>query len=240
MTLFRGQKVLVTGGGTGIGRAIAAAFAVDGADVMICGRRADVLKRTAQSENVTWCAGDIAQRGEAHRIVDEARKHLGGLTILVNNAAAYAMRPLADTSDDLLEEIVGVNLIGTLCMTREALRVLPRGGQILNISSTAGHAVMPQMVPYAATKAALDHWTRCLAVEVADRGIRVNAVAPGATKTPGLDAMGPDVEAQMIAMTPMGRIGTPSDIANVVRLLASPDASWVTGQTVDASGGLML
>ncbi len=237
--------VLVTGGGTGIGKATASAFIANGATVVITGRRQPVLEATTQSlgAQAHYIAGDVSKNGEAARIIEETVDKFGQLDILVNNAGTGAMGPLSQTSDEEIERIYRTNVFGPLALAREATTHLANSnGSIVNISSVAASGVMPGVVTYASSKAAVDHATRNLAAELGPIGVRVNAVAPGLTDTD----ITADVKSNeqmlgmIIAQTPMGRLGKPKDIANAVLLLADNRAGWVTGQIVQAGGGFLL
>ena len=235
------KVVLVTGGGTGIGRAIVDQFVAAGARVFITGRREEPLKSTAEAR-VAWATGDVAKSGESKRIVGEVLSKWGRLDVLVNNAGAGVMGPLVETNDEGIDLCLSVNLGGMLRFSREALSPLAQTkGQIINISSTVANVAMAGAVAYGASKAAVDHATRSLAAEVGPMGVRVNAVQPGPTETDMLNsAMTDEMKQMYIQQTPMGRLGTPNDIAGAVVLLASDKAGWVTGQVIASSGGAMI
>ena len=153
------------------------------------------------------------------------------------------MGPVMELDDEEIERVFRTNVFSILAVSREALpHLIKTQGSIINISSTVSTSAMPGISVYASSKAAVDHITRTLAVESGSSGVRVNAVAPGLTATDMAAAASPDGQMQemMVSQTPMGRVGEPQDIARVVRLLASDDAGWVTGQIVQVSGGLML
>lgn len=245
MKNFENKVVLITGGGTGIGKATAAAFVAEGANVVITGRRQAVLEETAKElgELVHFIVGDVSKKGDPKKIIDETIEKYNRLDIIVNGAGTGAMGPLTATSDEDIESTYRTNVFGPLALIREAIPQLVNDkGTVINITSTMSNGVMPGSAMYASSKAALDHITRCLAAELGPVGVRVNAVAPGLTAT--------DITAELrkdenminlfVGQTPMGRIGEPSDIANAVLLLADPKAGWVTGQVVQAGGGMML
>jgi NAD(P)-dependent dehydrogenase (short-subunit alcohol dehydrogenase family) len=239
------KVVLITGGGTGIGKAAASAFIEEGATVVITGRRQSVLEETVQKlgPQAYPIAGDVGKQGEAARIVAEVIRKFGRLDILVNNAGTGTMGPLAATSDEDIENTYRINVFAPLAFTREATAHLAESkGAVINISSVSSRGMMPGVVAYASSKAAVDHATRLLAAELGPMGIRVNAVAPGFTNTD--ITAGLQEDAQMMGMivgqTPMGRLGEPEDIANAVLLLSGSRAGWITGQTVQAGGGYLL
>lgn len=238
------KVALITGGGTGIGRATALAFVEAGAKVMVTGRREEPLRELVKSdpEHIAWFTGDVSVREDAPRMIQAVTERFGRLDILVNNAAmSEGGDKLIDTDDEVLEKMIAVDLTGGLRLAREALKVFPKGsGQIINISSTAVNATYPGYSVYTAAKAGVEQWTRNLAAEVGSRGVRVNSVAPGATQTEGTRGIPDEVKEQLKQQTPLGRLGTPEDVARVVRLIASDEAAWVTGQVIAASGGLWL
>lgn len=245
MGSFAKKIVLVTGGGTGIGKATAAAFVEDGATAVIVGRRASVLEATVKQmgDSAHFVVGDVSKAGGPKAIVDEVIARHGRLDVLVNNAGTMTMGPVIEISDEEIERVFRTNVFAILALAREALPHLAKTkGSIVNISSTVSTSVMPGVSVYGASKAAVDYITKVMAAESGPIGVRVNAVAPGATSTDMLAAASPDGQMQemMVSQTPLGRIGEPQDVAKIVRLLASDEASWVTGQIVQVSGGLML
>jgi meso-butanediol dehydrogenase/(S,S)-butanediol dehydrogenase/diacetyl reductase len=242
---FAGKVVLVTGGGTGIGRTIARAFLAEGAKVAVTGRRKEPLAGVASEGNgrLLPVVADVTIAADRRRVIERVVGELGRLDILVNNAGVFVGKPLAETSDEEIAQTFGVNVLGLIAMTREALPALERTkGSIVSVSSVVATGVFLGSSVYSASKAAVDQFTRLLAAELGPRGIRVNAVSPGVTEsemTAGLlgdDAGRKGIEAQ----TPLGRIGKPEDIASVALFLASDEARWVTGQALQASGGLLL
>lgn len=240
-----GKTAWVTGGGTGIGKAIVERFVKEGANVFISGRREEPLKRVADAYGgkVKYLQADMSKPDQVRRAVAAAVESFGQLDVLVNNAGVFLMKPLADCTDVEIAQQLSVNLGGTLTAIREAIpHLLKTKGNVINISSTVGQGVFPEAAAYSAVKAGIDHATRCLAVELGPKGIRVNVVAPGLTDT---DMTAPvtgskEMSQQMIAMTPLRRLGKPEDIAKAVAFLASDEAAWITGQVVQSSGGLLL
>ncbi len=245
MGKFTNKVVLITGGGTGIGKATAASFIEEGAKVIITGRRAFVLEDAVKElgDSAQFIVGDVSQSGGPKALIDEVIRKNDRLDIVVNNAGTMTMSPVAETSDEEIERVFRINVFALLALSREALpHLIKTQGSIINISSTVSTAVMPGISVYGASKAAVDYITKVLATEAGPDGVRVNAVAPGMTSTDMLEKASPDGQMQemMLGQTPLGRIGKPQDIATVIRLLASDDAGWVTGQVVQVSGGLML
>lgn len=245
MGRFDGKAVLVSGGGTGIGRAIALAFAREGARVAVSGRRKEPLLALVAElgKQAIAVQGDVTAPADRKRVIAEAVRALGGLDVLVNNAGVYASKPLSETTDEELDQLFQVNVVGLLGLTREALPHLQRSkGNVVNVSSVVATGVAPGTAAYSATKAAVDQLTRVLAAELGATGVRVNAVSPGLTETDMAAPLttNPAARQAMVTQTPLGRLGQPEDIARVVTFLASPEAGWVTGQAVQASGGLLL
>ncbi|WP_170431715.1 SDR family NAD(P)-dependent oxidoreductase [Ruegeria arenilitoris] len=245
MENLENKVVLITGGGTGIGKATASAFIANGAKVVITGRRQSVLEKATQELGPQAYAivGDVSKDGEPARVIEETINTFGQLDVLVNNAGTGKMGPLSETSDQDIESIYRTNVFGPLAFAREATPHLAESkGAIINISSVVARGMMPGAAVYASSKAAVDHATRLIAAELGPLGIRVNAVAPGLTDT----EITADVKSNeqmlgmIIAQTPMGRIGEPEDIANAVLLLADNRAGWITGQSLQAGGGFLL
>ncbi|MGF1730209.1 SDR family NAD(P)-dependent oxidoreductase [Photobacterium kasasachensis] len=245
MENFENSVVLITGGGTGIGKATALAFITQGAKVIITGRRQSVIDQTVQElgSQAYGIAGDISKHGEPARVIEKVISEFGRLDVLVNNAGTGSMGPLSDTSDEVIENIYRTNVFAPLALIREATSYLTKSkGVVINISSVTSSGMMPGVVAYASSKAAVDHTTKLLAAELGPLGIRVNAVAPGLTDTD----ISADVKSNeemlgmVISQTPLGRLGEPKDIANAVLLLSDNRAGWITGQCVQAGGGYLL
>lgn len=242
-----GKTALITGGGTGIGRATAELLAAAGCRVLIGGRREEPLRSVADSSGgmIAWERMDVAQAADRARALEAARSTFGRLDILINNAAASVTADFDAQDPEQIREQVEVNLVAPMLLVHEALPLLRRGGSIVNVTSAgARYQGMPPagMAPYAASKAGLNQLTRVLATELGPRNIRVNAVAPGLTDTEiAAEAVSNEVHAAaLVQITPLGRVGQPVDVARVIVFLASDAAAWVTGQVVDASGGFWL
>lgn len=249
MDAFTDRVVIVTGGSGGIGRAAAVHFARKGARVLVTGRRAAALDEVAgEHPAIAGLVADVAAPGDAERTVATAIDRWGRLDVLVNNAGAGAILPLADAAAPQIEAILAVNVVGpSLLATAARPHLAASRGCIVNISSTFGHKAAAGLSHYAASKAALEHLTRCWALELAPQNIRVNAVAAGPTESGALTGMmglSPEqaaaVEEAEREQIPLGRRGQPIDVARWIVHLADPAADWITGQVIAVDGGLGL
>src|SRR6266480_6148970 len=250
MLRLEGKVALVTGASKGIGAGIAKGLAAAGASVAVNyasdrrGAEAVVAAITASSGQAMVVQGDVSKSADVARLFVEVKAAYGALDVLVNNAAVYKVEPLEKVTEEEFHREFNTNVLGPLLMIREAVKYFaPSGGSIVNIVSTASQLNSPNTSIYTATKSALDAITRVLAKELGPKKIRVNSINPGATATEGARAVGvigvgSDIEKQLVAMTPLGRIGQPSDIAPIAVFLASDEASWLTGEIILASGGL--
>jgi 3-oxoacyl-[acyl-carrier protein] reductase len=239
MTLT-GKTAVVTGGSRGIGRAIVQRLARDGARVVFSYR-----EDQASADALVRAVGDaVAVRADQEdpaslRVLFESVAD--GLDILVNNAAIIAPAFIRDITPELFDRVMAVNAKFPLLAMQRAEPVLRDGGRIINISTLNTAAPAPGIALYCASKAALEQFTRVAAREFGPRGITVNAVSPGATDTDLLRAANPPKAlGEAVALTPLGRLGEPADIADVVAFLAGPDARWITGQNIQATGGLLF
>jgi NAD(P)-dependent dehydrogenase (short-subunit alcohol dehydrogenase family) len=246
MTKLSGAVAIVTGASRGIGFAIAQRFVAEGARVCITGRDAGALEQAAKDLGGPEVAIGVAGKGDDadHRaaVVDTVLGAFGPVTLLVNNIGINpAYGPLGALDLGAARKMIDVNVLGTLGWVQEALRggLAEAGGSIVNISSVSGVRPAPGIGFYGVTKAALIHLTEELAVELAPK-IRVNAVAPAVIKTRFATALYEGREEQVAATYPLGRLGVPEDVAGTVAFLCSPDAAWITGQTVVIDGGVTL
>jgi NAD(P)-dependent dehydrogenase (short-subunit alcohol dehydrogenase family) len=249
MSALNDKVVIVTGGSSGIGRAAALSFAGKGAKVVITGRRAVPLEETAaEHSDIVGLVADVAEPDDAALTIAKAVDTWGRLDVLVNNAGAGAILPLADATVDRIMNILAVNVLGPSLLATAALRHLTAAkGTIINISSTFGHRPVAGLSHYAASKAALEHLTRCWALELAPHGVRVNAIAAGPTESGALTGMMGLSQEQAAAIKeqereriPLKRRGNPNDVARWIVSLADPASEWVTGQVIAVDGGLGL
>lgn len=239
-----GKVALVTGSTRGIGREIAATLASAGARVAVSGRSATNADEVAGAigGEARGFACDIADTASAAALVDGVEKHFGALDILVNNAGITRDNLLMRLKDDDWDAVLDANLRGAFATIRAASRGMMkrRFGRIINITSVVGITGNKGQANYAASKAGLIGLTKSVAKELASRNILANAVAPGFIETDMTAAMTPDARAELGAQIPMGRLGTPGDIAGVCAFLASEHASYITGQVFVVDGGLVM
>jgi NAD(P)-dependent dehydrogenase (short-subunit alcohol dehydrogenase family) len=246
---LEGRVALVTGGGTGIGRAAALRLAAEGAAVSVSGRRPDPLADTVAAiesagGRAVAVAGDASVEEDAERVVAQTVAELGGLDVLVNNAGAIRRNVLLnELPTERWDEQIATNLRSVFLVTRAALHeLLERHGDrsVVNVSSTFAVAAGPGVSAYTAAKGGIISLTRALAVEYAERGIRVNCVCPGIVVTPLAYVDRPHFEEQKdeyARMFPLGRLGEPEDVAAAIAFYASSDARWVTGTVLEVDGG---
>jgi 3-oxoacyl-[acyl-carrier protein] reductase len=234
---LEGKTALVTGGSRGIGRAIAVELAEAGAEVIV-GYRSGAEEAEALAAEIGGRAlqADVSRADEAARLVEEA----GEVEILVNNAGVTKDGLIARMSDEDWRLVIDTNLSGTFHTCRAAARTMMRrrSGAIVNLTSVVGLHGNPGQTNYAASKAGIIGFTKSLARELASRGVRVNAVAPGYIQTALTDVLPAEVRSAILANTPMGRLGRPEDVAGTVRFLCSDEASFITGEVVLVDGGL--
>ncbi|MGI3126417.1 7-alpha-hydroxysteroid dehydrogenase [Nitratireductor sp. PBL-C9] len=239
-----GQVALITGAGAGIGRAIAEAFAGAGASVMVtdldaerAGQVADDIGKTGARAASVAC--DVTSEDDLARAVRETVSQLGKLTLLVSNAGGGGPKPFDMPMSDF-RRAFDLNVFSLFRLAQLAAPEMEKagGGSILAITSMAGENKNRRMASYGASKAATNHLIRNIAFDLGPRGIRVNGIAPGATRTEALESvLNDEIEKKMLAHTPINRLGEPADMANAALFLSSPAASWVSGQILTVSGG---
>ncbi|MGG1948434.1 glucose 1-dehydrogenase [Trinickia sp. NRRL B-1857] len=243
-----GKSVIVTGGDSGIGRAVAIAFAREGADVLIAYfNEHDDARETARwveqaSRKAVLVAGDLAQRQQAREIVDRAVDAFGRIDVLVNNAAHQMnYESVEEISDDEWDRTFDINIGAMFRLVKAALPHMKAGSAIVNTTSVNADKPRPTLLPYATTKGAIQNFTGGLAGLLAERGIRVNCVAPGPIWTPLIPAtLPPENVKEFGKQTPMKRPGQPAELAPVYVMLASDEASYVSGATVAVTGGVPI
>jgi 7-alpha-hydroxysteroid dehydrogenase len=241
---LQGQVAVVTGAGAGIGRAIAETFAAAGAAVVV----SDLQQSTAEAvvQAIARKGGravnipcDVTQEHNLETLVQETVKHLGKLTILVSNAGGGGPKPFDMPMTDF-RRAFDLNVFSLFRLAQLAAPEMEKagGGAILAITSMSAENKNKRMAAYASSKAATSHLVRNIAFDLGDKGIRVNGIAPGATRTAALESvLSPEIEARMLSHTPIHRLGEPQDMANAALFLCSPAAAWISGQILTVSGG---
>src|ERR1051325_643464 len=242
-----GKVAVVTGASKGIGAAIAKHLAAEGASVVVnyASSRAGADKVVAEIAGAGGKAiavqADVAKKTDIERLFVETKKAFGRLDILVNNAGIYEFCPLEDITEEHFHKQFNLNVLGLILVSQAALKLFDfAGGSIINISSVVSTLAFPNASVYSGTKGAVDAITPSLATELGPRKIRVNAIRPGMVETEGTHAAGieeSEMKKQVLAQTPLGRLGKPDDIAGAAVFLASVDSSWITGETLVISGG---
>ena len=247
MSELNGKVAIVTGASKGIGAAIAKGLAAAGAAVVVNyassreGADRVVAEIARAGGRAIAVAADVSKAGDVQRLFDATKKAFGALDVLVNNAGIYRFAPIEEVTEEEFHRQFNTNVLGVLLTSREAMKHFGSdGGSVINISSIASTSPTPTAVVYSATKGAVDAITRVLAKELGPKNIRVNAINPGGVETEGVHSMGvigSDFEKQMVARTPLGRLGQPDDIASVAVFLASAASGWMTGETIAVGGG---
>jgi NAD(P)-dependent dehydrogenase (short-subunit alcohol dehydrogenase family) len=245
-----GKRAFITGGDSGIGRAVAIAFAREGADVLIAylPEEEDDARETAQliekaGRKAVTVPGDIRDEEHCATIVERALSDLGGLDILVNNAAYQMAQPggITDISTEQFDRVMKTNLYAMFWLSKAAVPHMRPGSTIINTASIQAYQSSPELLDYATTKAGIVAFTKALGASLAEKGIRVNSVAPGPIWTPLIPATMPDEKVESFgAQTPMGRAGQPAELAPAYVFFASQESSYVTGEVLGVTGGQPL
>ena len=244
---LEGRRALITGGDSGIGRAVAIAFAREGADVVLSylpeeeqdGQETARLVREAGRTAVT-APGDLTDEGYCEQLVQRTVDELGGIDLLVNNAAyQMSQSSITDITTEQFDRVMRTNVYAMFWLCRAAVAHLQPGSGIINTSSIQAYQPSPALLDYATTKAAIVNFTRGLAQELAPSGVRVNCVAPGPVWTPLIPATMPEDEVEDFgAQTPLGRVAQPAELAPAFVFLASQESSYITGERIGVAGGM--
>jgi glucose 1-dehydrogenase len=243
---FADQVVIVTGGAQGIGRACVEAFAAEGAAVVIADVDAEGGRKTAeavqgQDGRARFIETDVGDAGQAQRLVDQTLQAFGRLDVLINNAGIIRTAEFLEISEADFDAVLRVNLKGVFLVGQAAARAMVRQGKgaIVNMSSANAVVAIANQVPYVTSKGAVNQLTKVMALALADKGVRVNAIGPGSILTDLLKVVMNDDAARrrILSRTPMGRCGEPAEVARVALFLASDDASYLTGQCIYPDGG---
>ena len=245
-----GKRAVITGGDSGIGRAVAIAFAREGADVLIAylPEEEDDARETAQlvekaGRKAVTVPGDIREEAHCIRIVERAVSDLGGLDILVNNAAYQMAQPggITDITTEQFDRVMKTNLYAMFWLSRAAVPHMRPGSTIINTASIQAYQSSPELLDYATTKAGIVAFTKALGAGLAEKGIRVNSVAPGPVWTPLIPATMPDEKVESFGeQTPLGRAGQPAELAPAYVFFASQESSYITGEVLGVTGGQPL
>jgi 3-oxoacyl-[acyl-carrier protein] reductase len=243
MYALKDKVAIITGASAGIGRAIAERLAAEGAAVVVnCGKSADKAREVvhgieSRGGKAVAIQADMGKVAEARRLVRDTVRQFGRLDILVNNAGISLEKTLVETTEEEFDTIFAVNAKGPYFASQEAAKVMRDGGRIVNISTGWTRLGSPGVTAYLGTKGALEQFTKGLAHELASKGVTVNAVSPGTTDTA---LLWDSLRETAARMTPLGRLGKPQDIADVVAFVVSDQARWLTGQTIQAGGGVVM
>lgn len=237
----KNKTAVVTGAGKGIGKGIAIALAKKGYNIVVsdiimedCEKVADQIKETGADALAVKC--DVSDNAQVENLFSDVSGKFEKVDVLVNNAGIYPFVSFEKMQEADWDKVMSVNLKGIFFCSKEALKNMPEGGRIINISSIAATVGFSGLVHYCATKGGVNAFTRALAIELAPKKITVNAVAPGAIETPGAKS-DEETKKQTIAAIPMKRMGQSADIANAVVFLASEKSGYITGQTIIVDGG---
>lgn len=234
-----GKRVVITGAAQGIGKAIAAAFVAEGAELLLADIDAARLTAAVEELGQEGLIIDVARKAEIERLFARVAERWGGLDILVNNAGVTHAAELDDLTEVDFDRVMAINLKSALWATQAAARVMQPGGAVVNMSSVNAVLAIPNQIPYALSKGALKQLTNVTALALAPQGIRVNAIGPGSIMTDMLKGIMTDkaAENRILSRTPLGRCGEPEEVAAVAVFLASAESSYITGQTIYPDGG---
>lgn len=234
-----GKRAIVTGAARGIGRAIAGAFAAEGADLLLADIDTAAVERAAAELDAEALTLDVSRKAEIERLFAQAAAKWGGLDLLVNNAGITHAAELDTLLEEDFDRVFATNLKSALWATQEAARLMGPGSAVINMSSVNAVLAIPNQIPYAISKGAIKQLTNVTALALAPKGIRVNAIGPGSIMTEMLAGIMNDraAEEKILSRTPLGRCGEPEEVAAIAVFLASAESSYVTGQTIYPDGG---
>lgn len=244
MSNLNGKVAVVTGGNSGIGYASAQQLKANGAQVVITGRSEERVQKAATELGVTGIVADVSSLSAIDKLVDEVKTTHGNVDVLLVNAGIFQPAPIGQISEEMFDHQMGINFKGAVFTTEKFLPILNEGASIINLSSINAYTGMPNTAVYAASKAALNSYTRTAATELAPRKIRINAVNPGPVYTPIFGKTGmeesqlDDFAASVQNRVPLKRFGQPEEIGKLIAFLASDDASFITGGEYNIDGGI--
>ncbi|MCC9137428.1 SDR family oxidoreductase [Pontibacter silvestris] len=244
MTKLQGKVAIVTGASRNIGKAIAKELAAQGAQVVVnysssSGEAEEVVKEITDAGGEAYAVkANVSQPTEITTLFDECISHFGKVDILVNNAGVALYRLVKDITEEDFDKVFSVNVKGVMFCMKEAATKLEKGGRIINISTSVNRMMIPTYAAYSSSKSAVEQMTRVFAKEMGSKGITVNSVSPGPVDTEFFrEGKSEDDIKRFASMAALGRIGQPTDIAQVVAFLASDESSWISGQNIGANGG---
>ncbi len=244
MSKFNGKVAVVTGGNSGIGYATAQRLLEEGSTVIITGRDEQRVETAAKELGVTGIVSDVSDLAATDKLVEKVKNDFGNVDVLFVNAGIFTPTPVGSIEEEIFDHQMGINFKGAVFTTEKFLPILNDGASIINLSSINAYTGMANTAVYAASKAALNSYTRTAATELAPRKIRINAVNPGPVETPIFGKTGmPDEQLNALASAmqtriPLKRFGKSNDIANLVAFLASDEASFITGSEINIDGGM--
>lgn len=240
MPRLAGKRAVITGAAQGIGKAIAERFSAEGAALLLADIDGPKVAKVAATLGQRTLVVDVSRKAEVEALIGQALAQLGGLDILVNNAGITHAASLDELAEDDFDRVIATNLKSALWGTQAAARVMAPGSTIINMSSVNAVLAIPNQIPYVISKSALKQLTNVTALALAAKGIRVNAIGPGSIETEMLAGILAEDDAardRILSRTPLGRCGTPEEVAGVALFLASDDSSYLTGQTIYPDGG---
>jgi len=246
MSTLNGKIAIVTGGNSGIGYSTAKKLKEDGATVVITGRSQEKIQKASTELGVRGIVADVKDLSAIDNLVEEVKNDFGSVDILFVNAGIFQPAPVGQISEEMFDHQMGINFKGAVFTTEKFLPILNEGASIINLSSVNAYTGMPNTAVYAASKAALNSYTRTASTELAPRKIRINSVNPGPVSTPIFGKTGMPEEqlngfaTAMQNRVPLKRFGQPEDVANLVSFLASDKASFITGSEYNIDGGINI